>query len=84
MADEPDFLTRVETISRNWTGEEWTPERALQEFPLYDWSYRAAVLDDFDRELASADTSDLRRYSQLTSVRQKMDNLHHALRKAGR
>jgi hypothetical protein len=84
MAEEPDFLTRVETISRNWTGEEWKPERALEEFTLYDAGYRASVLDDFDRELASADTSDLRRYSKMTSMRQKMDNLHHALRKAGR
>ena len=86
MPDEPDdFLTKVETISKNWVGEEWTPDRAIADFPLYDFAYRASFLDDFDAELAKPEVaSNLRRYSELVGVRRRLDNLHHAMRKAGR
>jgi hypothetical protein len=85
MSDEnPDFISRIESISRNYTGDEWTPQRALQDWPLYDPAYRSSVLVDFDAELARIDTSDLRKYSELTALRQRMDDMHHAMRKAGR
>jgi hypothetical protein len=85
MTDEtPDFIDRVRSISRNWTGEEFTPERAVDQFQLYGADFRAGVLDDYDRELAAADTSDLRKYSQLTSLHSRLSQLHHNLRRAGR
>jgi hypothetical protein len=82
--ENPDIIERIEKISRNWTGEEWTPDRALDEFHLYGHAKRVAILDDFDAELQNADTSNLRRYSDLTLLRRQMDNAHHALRKANR
>ena len=85
MSDEnPDFIDRVRSISRNWTGEEFSSERTLSEFKLYNADFRASVLDDYDRELAAADTSDLRKYSQMTSFHSRLSQLHHQMRRAGR
>ena len=86
MSDEnPDFLTKVETISRNWVGDEWSADRAVADFPLYEFADRARFLDDFDAELAKPDVaSNLRRYSELVGVRRRLDTMHHAMRKAGR
>lgn len=85
MADEPDFIERAESISKNWTGEAFSEERMIQEFHLYGHAKRAATLDQFDAELTSAsDPSSLRRYVRLNRLRTNLDRVHHALRKAGR
>jgi hypothetical protein len=86
MPNEPDdFLSKVETISRNWVGSEWSPDRAVADFPLYEFADRARFLDDFDAELNKPDVaSNLRRYSELVGVRRRLDVMHHQMRKAGR
>ena len=85
MSDkEQDFIESVESRSRNWSGEEWTPDEALRKLPLYSFEARAELLDGLDYELSKMDTSDLRKYSEATALRQRMDDMHHRLRKAGR
>jgi hypothetical protein len=84
MSDEPDFIERSAQISRNWTGEEWGPEQLVQEFHLYGHRKRAEALDQLDDHLRTVDTSNLRKYARLTSLRRQMDDVHHTLRKVGR
>ena len=84
MTDGDDFLARIESISRNHTGEAWSPEAVKEAWPLYGADERANTLVDFDAALTSVDTSDLRRYAQLTRLRQDLDVIHHTLRKVGR
>jgi hypothetical protein len=82
--DKPDFIERAETVSKNWTGEAFTDDRLIEEFHLYGHAKRAAALDQFDEDLATADPSNLNRFVRLTSLRRNLDHVHHRLRKAGR
>jgi hypothetical protein len=85
MSDEPDFYDRVESASRNWTGEEWSPDRIVADLPLLSFEARVKFLDDFDAALDQPGVaSNLRHYSELVGVRQRLDAMHHAMRKAGR
>jgi hypothetical protein len=83
MPDE-DFIDRFERISKNWTGESWTPERTLQEFQMFGHAKRSEILDQLDEAMPDASSGNLRRYVDLTSLRDDMGTIHHALRKAGR
>jgi hypothetical protein len=90
MADEPDFIERAEGISKNWTGEAYSDDRVVQEFHLYGHAKRAHALDALDAELSNVDgdlsagTSAANRLVRLNTLRNRMDQVHHALRKAGR
>ncbi len=79
-----NFVSDVDSISRARTGENWNPRDALENLPRYDLNARVEILQQFDIVLDHCDTSDLRKYSELSSLRKKMDDVHHALRKAGR
>jgi hypothetical protein len=87
--DKADFIERAESISKNWTGEKWSPDAMVNEFHLYSLEKRANALDDLDRELREmgpVDTSQssLRRHANLHRLRARLDEVHHALRKANR
>ncbi|MET4230186.1 hypothetical protein ABIA85_003453 [Bradyrhizobium sp. LA6.10] len=85
MSDEtPDFIERTASIAKNWTGEEWGPDKIIEEFQLYGHSRRSTTLDDMDQQLREMKPSNLRRYAQLNALRRDLDRVHHALRKAGR
>jgi hypothetical protein len=86
MSDDnpPNFIDRSAQIFKNWTGEAHGPEKILEEFHLYGHAKRATALDEFDDHLRTADTSNLRKFSDLHNLRSKMDKVHHALRKVGR
>jgi hypothetical protein len=88
MADEYnpiENLTRdAESITRLRTGEAWNPHSLLENLPHHDLNGRVEILREFDIVLDHMDTSDLRRYSELSSLRKKADDLHHKLRRAGR
>jgi hypothetical protein len=84
MSDDRDFLDRVNSSWQNWTGENRSPDDVIGEFHLYGGAKRAEALDLIDQEFAAADTSDLRKYSELVRMRREMKNIHHTLRKAGR
>ncbi len=79
-----DFVERAERVSKNWSGESWTPDRTLSEFQLYGPAKRAEYLDAIDEQLRTADTANLRRYATLVNMRRQMDHIHHSFRKVGR
>jgi hypothetical protein len=61
-----------------------TPDEIIEEFHVYGHAKRAAALDQLDAALADADTSNLRKYARVTSLRRDLGRAHEALRKAGR
>jgi hypothetical protein len=86
MADnpnEPGLLEQTEQMRSYW-GEAFTPETIVAEFPLYGFGKRVEALTQIDRELATMDTGNLRKVSDLDCLRRKMRDMHHALRKVGR
>jgi hypothetical protein len=86
--DENEAENYIENINRtaqNWVGEEMGPAEILNEFHLYGHQKRAAALDDRDRKMKSIDTmTDMRKISDLITLRGEMGEVHHRLRKAGR
>jgi hypothetical protein len=87
MPDEnnnPDFLDRVAKTQELWTGEEWQPEHTVDSFGLYGVGKRIEALEQIDQAIATADTSNIKRYTKLTSLRRDLANTHHALRKVNR
>jgi hypothetical protein len=87
MPDEnnnPDFLDRVAKTQELWTGEEWQPEHTVEAFGLFGVGKRIEALEQIDQALAVADTSNIKRYTRLTSLRRDLANVHHELRKIDR
>jgi hypothetical protein len=83
--DPIENLTReLDSTSRARTGEAWDPRNLLENLPHYNLEERAEVLKQFDIVLDHMDTSDLRRFSELSSLRKRADDVHHTMRKAGR
>ena len=85
--DDRDFLERADSITTNLYGEPMSSERMAENFALYGLKKRAEALDKFDSELrGEIDSSphSLRRRVALMDLRRRMDNVHQALRKAGR
>lgn len=86
MSDDRDPIKRMEDAWRNWRGDEWTPEKCVQNFQLYGPRKRAEALDGFDSELQNVEPTmeNMRRYAELAELRQSLDNVHHALLKVNR
>jgi hypothetical protein len=85
MSDEPeDYVENINAISKNWTGDEMGPAEIIQEWHLYGHAKRAAALDDLDRKMKNIDDSNLRKVSDLITLRAELGEAHHRLRKAGR
>jgi hypothetical protein len=85
--DDRDFLERADSISTNLYGKPASPESMAENFALYGLKKRAEALDKFDSELREEIDSSphsLRRRVALMDLRRRMDNVHQALRKAGR
>jgi hypothetical protein len=82
--DERNMMDVARDVSKNWMGEEISPEGMLKEFQLYGHAKRAGILDQMDADYRNADTSDLRKYHELVTFRRDAKQLHHTLRKAGR
>jgi hypothetical protein len=82
---EKDFIERTADHWRN-RGLEWSPENAVQNFRLYGPSKRSEALDQFDSELAAVEPTvgNIRKYLEMTELRQAMDDEHHMLLKVNR
>jgi hypothetical protein len=77
----------IKKVSKSWerhTGEEWSPERTLQNFPLYGKSKRIEALSQIDEAVKDADTSNLREYTKLTRLQREVELQHQMLLKNGR
>jgi hypothetical protein len=77
-------LTNLDSLAQAYSGEPFNTEGMVQNFPRHGHDDRAAILVQFDQALDRLDTSDLRRYTRLTSLRERLDGVHRRLRSAGR
>jgi hypothetical protein len=79
-----EFLEKVEKSHARWTGEEWTPEATMKNFPLYGKAKRIEALEQIDAAVRDADTSNLREYTRLTRLQREVELQHQLLLKNGR
>jgi hypothetical protein len=84
MSEDRNFIDNARDVSRNWTGEEMTTDGMLNEFQLFGHAKRSDILDQVDQDYREANTSDLRKFHELVTLRRNMKQVHHTLRKAGR
>ena len=84
MSDDRNMVEVARDVSRNWTGEAMTTDGMLEEFQLFGHAKRADILDRLDTEFRDADTSDLRKFTELATFRRNMKQLHDTLRKVSR
>ena len=85
MSDD-DFIERVEKNHERWTGEKWSPEKTLENFPLYGRAKRIEALEQIESAVKATNPTmgDLRRYSQLTALQREVENLHQRMIKEGK
>jgi hypothetical protein len=74
-----DFLEKVEKTHERWTGEQWSPEKTLDSFPLYGKAKRIEALEQIDAAVKAADTSNLREYTRLTRIQRDAEFKHQML-----
>jgi len=82
--DDRDLTQQLEDTFRNWTGGEWTPEATVIQFRIRGSGQRSQILDQFDSELRKVDTSshsenNLRKISELTDLRARLDLEHRTM-----
>jgi hypothetical protein len=85
--DNRDFIERSESLTEKLYGRPATVNQIGDNFALYGVKKRATALEDLDAELRDelgSGSHSLRRRVQLMTLRRKMGNIHHALRKARR
>ncbi len=87
MDDDRDFIERTESETKKIHGEPMSIEDMVDDFALYGLEKRTAALENIDTELRGEIGSGahaLRRHARLMGLRQKMGQVHEALRKAKR
>jgi hypothetical protein len=82
--EDGDFLEQANRTAENWSGHEATPEFLISEFALYGHAKRAAYLDNIDKQMKTPNDSNLRRLSDLVSLKGELSALHRRLRESGR
>lgn len=87
MPDDRDIAQRAESVTQKLHGEPVTVDEIAGNFALYGLKKRAAALEKLETELRDEIDSSphsLRRRVQLMTLRNKMNGVHKALRKAKR
>ena len=87
MQDDRSFVERTDAVAKKVLGEPMSADRIADNFALYGLSKRVAALEQLDDELRGdieSGSHNLRRHVQLVTLRRKMADVHHALRKARR
>jgi hypothetical protein len=87
MEDDRNFIERAESTTQKLYGEPMSVEDMADDFALYGLKKRADALENLGSELRSEIGSGahaLRRHARLIGLRQKMGDVHAALRKAKR
>jgi hypothetical protein len=85
--DERDFIERAQSTTSKLYGEPASVDQIADNFALYGLKKRADALENLDSELRGEIGSGahaLRRHARLIGLRQKMGDVHEALRKAKR
>lgn len=87
MEDDRNFIERAQSVTEKLDGEPMSVEEMADDFALYGLKKRAEALENIDDELRGEIGSGahaLRRHARLIGLRQKMGDVHEALRKARR
>jgi hypothetical protein len=86
MSNEHDNpLDGLDIVSQAHRGKAFDPDDVVREFPLRSHDDRAAIIVQIDQGLDMMDAgADLRRYTRMTSLRERLNGLHRELRRAGR
>jgi hypothetical protein len=87
MEDDRNFIERAQSVTEKLDGEPMSVEDMADDFALYGLKKRADALESLDAELRGEIGSGahaLRRHARLIGLRQKMGDVHAALRKAKR
>ncbi|MBR0756610.1 hypothetical protein JQ604_30910 [Bradyrhizobium jicamae] len=87
MQDDRSFIERADAVAKKVYGEPMSADRIADNFALYGLNKRAAALEQLDDELRGdidSGSHNLRRHVKLVTLRRKMADVHHALRKARR
>ena len=87
MEDDRNFIERAESDAQRLHGEPMSVEDMADDFALFGSQKRAQALENIDAELRGEIGSGahaLRRHARLIGLRQKMAEIHEALRKAKR
>jgi hypothetical protein len=84
MSDN-DFMKRVAKSHERWTGQEWSPEKTLENFPLYGKAKRIEALEQIDAAVEAANPEgNLREYARLTRLQREVQLQHELMLKNGR
>jgi hypothetical protein len=85
MSDD-HFIDKVHKSWERHTGEEWSPERARENFALYGKAKRIQALEQLDEALKQepATAGNLRRYTQLTALQRDFEQIHQMQTKVDR
>ena len=87
MEDDRSFIERADEVTKKAFGKPAPADRVADNFALYGLNKRVAALEQLDSELRGdieSGSHNLRRHVQLMTLRRKMSDVHHALRKARR
>jgi hypothetical protein len=86
-SDDRNFIERAESETQKLYGDPMSTEDMVDDFAIYGLKKRAEALENLDTELRGEIGSGahaLRRHARLIGLRQKMGDVHDALRKAKR
>jgi hypothetical protein len=87
MEDDRNFIERAQSVTEKLDGEPMSVEEMVDDFALYGLKKRADALENLDAEMRGeigSGAHSLRRHARLIGLRQKMGDVHAALRKAKR
>lgn len=87
MEDDRNFIERAQSVTEKLDGEPMSVEEMANDFALYGLKKRADALENLDTEMRGEIGSGahaLRRHARLIGLRQRMGDVHEALRKARR
>jgi hypothetical protein len=85
--DDRNFIERAQSVTEKLDGEPISVEKMVDDFALYGLKKRADALENLDTEMRGEIGSGahaLRRHARLIGLREKMGDVHEALRKAKR
>jgi hypothetical protein len=81
-----DFLEKVEKSHARHTGETWSAEKTLDNFPLYGRAKRIEALEQLDAAVKETPATEgaLRRYTKLTGLQRDLEHMHQLMIRNGR
>ena len=84
--EDDDYLERIEKTYERHTGESWSPEKTLENFPLFGKAKRIEALEQIEGAVKSATPTEgnMRRFSKLTALQREAERLHQMMIKNGR